>query len=118
MPMPCAMKLPRSTVRLVYEELSKSSRLTQEKLRKLTGRGMGPVCESLQFLIDGGYVRKAGQTLNRYGTSTGKRQIQYACTGKPLPPVCGLTEAPSPQELCDIMNQIIRRRVPANGENS
>jgi DNA-binding GntR family transcriptional regulator len=98
-----------STVRVVYDALSAGERVTQAQLRNRTGLALAPVCRALQRLIEAGYAKRVGDTLNRFGTSVGKPQRQYMRTDKVIEIRDVAPATPTALELAAVMNEIIRR---------
>lgn len=107
------LEVSDSCVRRIYAALCEESPLTQRQLRTRTGFTLAPVCKCLHYLIDEGYVREAGRTFNRLGTSVGRPQIRYARTAKDLPPanVPDMSNVPSMDDLAAVMADIVRLRL-------
>ncbi|MDR7006075.1 hypothetical protein J2W46_002979 [Paraburkholderia strydomiana] len=84
--------------------------LTQTQISAATGVTNGCACKCLKLLIEEGYVKRGPRAMSGQRNSLGPRPWTYVTTGKPFPSArTALPEAPSAKELCDIMNQIIRR---------
>lgn len=113
MSMTSPLEVPDSCLRRIYAELCDESPLTQLQLRTRTGFTLAPVSKCLRYLIDEGYVREAGRTYNRFGTSVGKRQILYARTKKDMPPphLPDMSNVPSMEDLAAVMADIVRLRL-------
>lgn len=101
-----------SGTRLVYEIVDRHGPLTQMQVSRLADVTISCACKCLRLLEHQGYVQRAGQTSNQKGMMNGKLPWLYARTVKPLPDIRTqrAPAAPTPQELCDIMNAMIRRR--------
>ena len=101
-----------SGTRLISETVERRGPLTQVQVSRLADVTISCACKCLKLLEQGGYVRRVGQTSNQKGAMKGKLPRLYARTIKPLPDIRTTRQpsAPTAQDLCDIMNQIIRRR--------
>lgn len=102
---------PDSRSRTICEALERAQRpLTQSQLAKHADATVSWVCKCLKRLSDDGYVRRSGLAMRRNGAKFGTHAKLYVRTAKELPAL-EHPEPPTPKELCDIMNSIIRRNV-------
>jgi DNA-binding Lrp family transcriptional regulator len=112
--MPDTSELQRenSSSRIIYEALGRLGPQTQSQLSAHVDVTVSCASKCLKLLVEEGYVRREGRTVNRKGVSIGKQPWLYARTVKPLPEIRPdvLPDPPSAQELRDIMNSIIRRK--------
>lgn len=99
-----------STSRIVADLLEESGKpLTRFDLAEKAHVADSWVWKCLRRLIDDGYVREAGtRPFRRDGTMTRRLPKLYERTSKAFS-----HSAPSPQELADVMNAIIRRNLAA-----
>ena len=112
--MPDTSELQRenSSSRIISEALDRLGPRTQSQIAAAVNVTISCASKCLDLLVDEGYVQRSGKTVNSKGISIGKQPWLYARTVKPLPDVRSkvLPEPPSAQELCDVMNAMIRRR--------
>src|SRR5690349_20853076 len=112
MPETSELQRENSSSRMIYEALDRLGPKTQSQIAAVTNVTISCACKCLKLLESEGYVRRAGRTVNSKGISIGKQPWLYTRTVKPLPEIRTevLPEAPSANELRDIMNSIIRRK--------
>lgn len=99
-----------SSTRAICQMLERAGPLTQTQLSLAGDFTAGCACKCLKLLIDEGYVRRGPKAMSRQRNTIGPRPWTYVRTGKALPPTKpDRPAAPTAEELCDIMNSIIRR---------
>ncbi|MFC6309490.1 MarR family transcriptional regulator [Paraburkholderia dipogonis] len=110
--MPTIRELYRenSSTRVICGMLERAGPLTQTQICLAGDFTGGCACKCLKLLIAEGYVVRGARAMNRHRTSIGPRPWTYVRTSKVLPQAGTLRPAaPTAQELCDVMNSIIRR---------
>ena len=99
-----------SSTRAICQMLERSGPLTQTQICTAGEFSAGCTCKCLKLLIDEGYVKRGPRALSRKRNTIGPRPWTYVRTRKALPaPPSVASAVPTAQELCDIMNSIIRR---------
>lgn len=105
---------PTAPSRILLAALERSAQpMTHLQLAAQANITVSWAWKCLQRLMDDGYVREAGHREYREdGTTRGRLPKLYAHTGKAFRHA--QPDAPTPSELADVMNAIIRRGIASN----